>query len=243
LTFISFDRYVKISKPLQYKSRMTTSTSLKVILIIWLISTAFATYAATPNSGSIGIFLAAHDWLMFDSTKAFYTFLAVSVFFLPTTVIVVMYVLIFRVAHKRQKMLRNGELGQNVNAWNQQTTLRQDLKLIRMLLIVVGVFIFCWGPYFIWVLLVFYDPNLFEGDEDSLNYWYSYSIPKIVLLTLPQFNSLCNPVIYACFEQMYGKAFKHLFQQIMCHRRSRRRQPPNAIELRRLWTPILTNIS
>jgi hypothetical protein len=81
---------------------MTTSTSLKVILIIWLISTAFATYAATPNSGSIGIFLAAHDCLMFDSSTAFYTFLAVSVFFLPTTVIVVMYVLIFQVAHKRE---------------------------------------------------------------------------------------------------------------------------------------------
>jgi uncharacterized membrane protein YbaN (DUF454 family) len=234
LTFISFDRYVKISKPLQYKSRMTTSTSVKVIFIIWLISTAFATYAATPNSGSIGFFLTAANCSMLDKTKAFYTFLAVSAFFLPTTVIVVMYVLIFRVAHKRQKMLRNGELGQNVNAWNQQTTLRQDLKLIRMLLIVVGVFIFCWGSYFIWLLLDIYDPNLFEGDEDSLNYWYSYAIPQFAAVTLPQFNSLCNPIIYAYFDQMYGKAFKHLLQQIICRPSSRRRQLPNAIELRRL---------
>ena len=54
LMFISFDRYLKISKPLQYRSRMTTSKSLKIIFIIWLISTAFATYAATPDSGSYG---------------------------------------------------------------------------------------------------------------------------------------------------------------------------------------------
>ena len=54
LMFISFDRYLKISKPLQYRSRMTTSKSLKIIFIIWLISAAFATYAATPDSGSEG---------------------------------------------------------------------------------------------------------------------------------------------------------------------------------------------
>ena len=54
LMFISFDRYLKISKPLQYRSRMTTSKSLKIVFIIWLIPTAFATYAATPNSGSYG---------------------------------------------------------------------------------------------------------------------------------------------------------------------------------------------
>ena len=54
LTFISFDRYPKISKPLQYRSRMTTSKSLKIISIIWLISNAFATYAVTPDSGSTG---------------------------------------------------------------------------------------------------------------------------------------------------------------------------------------------
>ena len=34
LTFISFDRYLKISKPLQYRSRMTTSKSFKIIFII-----------------------------------------------------------------------------------------------------------------------------------------------------------------------------------------------------------------
>ena len=37
LSFISFDRYLKISKPLHYRSRMTTSKSLKIIFIIWLI--------------------------------------------------------------------------------------------------------------------------------------------------------------------------------------------------------------
>jgi hypothetical protein len=84
LTFISFDRYLKLRKPLQYRSRMTTSKSLKIIFIIWLISTAFATYAASPHSGSRGILLTVR---FFDcpydisKEKGFYTFLAVSAFF------------------------------------------------------------------------------------------------------------------------------------------------------------------
>ena len=147
LTFISFDRYLKISKPLQYKSRITTSKSLKIIFIIWLISTAFATYAATPYSGSSGILKSSGSFhcsadYTYNDVKIFNTFLAVSAFILPTAVILVMYALIFIVVHKRQKMLRNGDLVQTCNDRNKRTFLR-DLKVIRMLLVIVGVFILC----------------------------------------------------------------------------------------------------
>ena len=112
-TFISFDRYLKVRKPLQYRFRMTTSKSLKFIFIIWLISTAFATYAASPHSGSKGILLISEtncDLVEEYKIKIYYTFLPVCAFFLPTLVIMVMYALIFAVVHKRQKMIRNGEL-------------------------------------------------------------------------------------------------------------------------------------
>ena len=65
LMFISFDRHIKISKPLQHRSRMTTLKSLKIIFIIWLIPTIFGTYAATPDSGSAGT-LASWDILCAD---------------------------------------------------------------------------------------------------------------------------------------------------------------------------------
>jgi hypothetical protein len=57
ITFISFDRYLKIRKPLKYISKMTTSKSLKMIFTIWLVSSACATFAATPYSESYGIVL------------------------------------------------------------------------------------------------------------------------------------------------------------------------------------------
>ena len=237
LTFISFDRYLKITRPLQYRSRMTTSISVKIIFIIWSISTAFATYAATPYSGSGGILLVSICPFDFSLAKGFYTFLAVSAFFLPTIVILIMYALIFVVVHKRQKMLRNGELGQTFNDRNQRSAFRQNLKTIRMLLVVVGVFILCWGPFFIYRLLWYYDPYLIDWDkfQRSSSYRRLIVISGLVINRLPYFNSLCNPIIYACMDQTYRKAFKNVFQR-MCRPRSRRRQLPEEIELRPIRT-------
>ncbi|CAB3981041.1 5-hydroxytryptamine receptor 1-like [Paramuricea clavata] len=225
LTFISFDRYLKIRKPLQYRFRMTTSKSLKIIFIIWFISAAFATYAAIPDSGNNNELPCGTFDL--DEMKRYYTLLAISAFFLPTAVMLVMYTLIFVVVHKRQKMMRNGELGQTCNDRNQRSAFLQDLKAIRMLLVVVGVFILCWGPYCIFVLLVCYNPNHLIEPHSDLRRLY---IADVVLNKLPYFNSLCNPIVYACMDQTYRAAFKNLFQR-MCRSSSRRRQPPEAIEL------------
>ena len=221
LMFISFDRYLKISKPLQYRSRMTTSKSLKIIFIIWLVSAAFATYAATPDSGSTG-FLAEPGILCLDYNsinlskhKAYGTFMSVSVIFLPAIVILIMYSLIFVVAHKRKKMLRNGELGQTCTVQNQRSALRQDLKIVRMLVVVVGVFFFCWLPLSITFFFIYYN----NPQEHIPKNWKIYLIYTAVTSLLPLINSLCNPIIYACLDQTYREAFKHLFQKIMCRTR------------------------
>jgi hypothetical protein len=148
-----------------------------------------------------------------------------------------MYALIFVVVHKRQKMLRNGELGQTFNDRNQRSAFRQNLKTIRMLLVVVGVFILCWGPYFIYTLLWYYDPNFIDWDLylRSSSYQRRIDVIRLLIPILPYFNSLCNPIIYACWDRTYREAFKNLFQR-MCRPSSGRRQPPEAIELRPLRT-------
>jgi hypothetical protein len=172
---------------------MTTSKSLKIIFIIWLISTAFATYAATPHSGSRGILFTSLGYCSsVDLNEVFYTFVAVTAFFLPTAVTLVLYALIFVVVHKRQKMLRNGELGQTCNDRNQRSAFLQDLKAVRMLLVVVGVFILCWGPYFINLLLIwYYKQNYIDWDSTSFSYWRRFPIAIKVIDRLPYFNSLC----------------------------------------------------
>ena len=240
LTMISFDRYLKISKPLQYKSRMTTSRSLKILFIILFISTSLATYSATPNSGSLGILKTGGGRCPIrtdeNKVKPFYTFLMISIFFLPVTVILIMYLLIFLVAHKRQKMILNGSLGHpTFIGQNLRRALRRDMKVIRMLLVIVGVFIFCWGPWFCWRFLRFYYPKVIEDmNSNSLSYSrYRVNIIEFTAATLPLFNSMCNPIIYSCLDQTYREALKNLFRRMTHRPDSRRQQPPIELRLRR----------
>ena len=235
LVFISFDRYLKISKPLQYRSRMTTSKSFKIIFIIWLISTAFATYAATPDSGAHGILIIFHcNSDNNTSSKGVASGISFCVsLFLLVTIMLTMYARIFTVAHKRQKMLRNGELGETSTGQNQRSVLRQDLKIVRMLLMVVGVFCFCWLPRPILYLLR-YHTNFLRSNSWSLGYLYRVDISISLTRFLGLSNSLCNPIIYACRDQTYREAFKRLLQKMMCRTRSNTQQPPAVIELRQL---------
>ena len=237
LTFISFDRYLKISKPLQYRSRMTTSKSFKIISIIWLISAALATYSATPDSAATGvliyIFHCRTDNKAPSKKVAWAIFLCV-ILFLLVTIMLTMYVRIFVVAYKRQKMLRNGELGETSTGQNQRSVLGQDLKIVRMLLIVAGVFCLCWLPRTIRHLLFQFYPNFIDLNNRSLGYWYRLNIFSSLFQLLALSNSLCNPIIYACLDQTYREAFKRLFKKMMCCTRSITQQPPAVIELRQL---------
>ena len=226
---------LKISKPFRYRSRMTTSKSFKTIFIIWLISSAFATYSATPDSGAYGILLDSLQCRADNNTPSKTVALRISlcsILFLLVTITKIMYARIFVVAHKRQKMLRNGELSETSSGQNQRSVLRQDLKIVRMLLIVAGVFCLCWLPCTIWHLLTEYYPNFIDLNNRSLSYRYRIIDPLVHLLALS--NSLCNPIIYACLDQIYRKAFKRLFKKMMCRTRSNTQQPPAVIELRPL---------
>ena len=145
-----------------------------------------------------------------------------------------MYVRIFVVAHKRQKMLRNGELGETSSGQSQRSVLRQDLKIVRMLLIVAGVFCLCWLPHTIWHWLHQYYPNFVHLNNWSFGYRYRMITFESLVYLLALSNSLCNPIIYACLDQPYREAFKSLFKKMTCRTRSNTQQPPAVIELRQL---------
>lgn len=79
-----------------------------------------------------------------------------------------------------------------------------------MMAIVVGAFIVCWGPFFV---LTFFAINKLR----PLEYALQYDIVALVTRhTLPPLNSICNPIIYACFDRKYREAFKRVVNRMMC---------------------------
>ncbi len=212
LTVISIDRYFKISRPFQYRSEMVTPKSLLVICIIWLISGIHATLGIFSYGDSLGVVAFVGKGCINDN-KIYMTVTAAVFFFLPLLVILAMYALLFHVAHTQQKRNRSGKLGRTMSSRRKKPEKRefyQELKTARMLLLVVGVFTVCWAPMFVIFLIGTYRP-----DSMPTNRHVNQILGTIFVVILPSFNSLCNPVIYACFDREYSNAFKQLLQRLI----------------------------
>ena len=188
---------------------MTTFRAFILISFIWLFSSGFSTlrlFAVSTRTEMVAVMQCIRLERQYSTIIASVVF-----FFVPTLIITAMYTSIFYIAHKRQKMIRNGALGETVAADHQfqRKALLQDLKIIRMLALVVFTFFVCWAPFFILLLLLNYKEDYIVMSLGMRN----LEIVVLVFISiLPLFNSLCNPIIYAFFDRQYCKAFKRLLR-------------------------------
>ena len=203
LTFISFDRYLKISKPFKYNLLMTTSKSFIVVCVVWFVATVWATLGMFPYGGKRGVHI---DPIMrcVNDNMIYYTASVAFAFFVPVIITLVMYVRVLCIAHKRRRMAQDGDLCQTNTVRNRRATFYEDLKNIRMLVFVMGTFVVCWGSFFILMVLRYHYPGF-----NFKNEWAT-----MIILMLPWSNSMCNPIIYACFDRKYREAFKRLYRRV-----------------------------
>ncbi|XP_023172640.1 octopamine receptor Oamb isoform X2 [Drosophila hydei] len=108
------------------------------------------------------------------------------------------------VGHPRSANKKMGR--RNIKA--QVKRFRMETKAAKTLAIIVGMFIFCWCPFFtIYIIRPFcqdcVDPLLF-----SVLFWLGYC------------NSAVNPMIYALFSKDFRFAFKRIICRCFCSRQS-----------------------
>ena len=155
-------------------------------------------------------------------------------FIIPCLIMISIYACIFKAVRERMRNARLGRLGSSKNHYpdtqyhcNSQAA--TDHKAAVTLGIIMGVFLVCWLPFFIYNIVLPLCASCFFSE-------LAYKI----LTWLGYFNSCLNPIIYSIFNRDFRNAFKHiLFYRLggclcrCCGRRPKERRSQPVSILRR----------
>ncbi|BES97058.1 octopamine receptor [Nesidiocoris tenuis] len=93
--------------------------------------------------------------------------------------------------------------------------MKREHKAARTLGIIMGTFILCWLPFFLWYVIT----SACECEAPE--------VVVVILFWIGYFNSTLNPIIYAYFNRDFREAFKNTLQCAFC---SLCRRPPSDLE-------------
>uniref|UniRef100_A0A8C4NL30 Dopamine D1 receptor n=1 Tax=Eptatretus burgeri TaxID=7764 RepID=A0A8C4NL30_EPTBU len=178
LCVISVDRYWAISSPFQYECRMTQHVACIMISTTWTLSVLISFIPVLNRTYAIASSLIS--------------------FYIPVAVMLVTYTKIYLIAHKQVRLIaaleRAAEHAHTCHAdasdsstdISFKNSFKREAKTLKTLSIIMGVFVFCWLPFFILncVLPIFM--------------WFGWA------------NSAINPIIYS-FNADFRRAFAVLF--------------------------------
>ncbi|UJR36080.1 hypothetical protein I4U23_028816 [Adineta vaga] len=211
LVAVSFDRYVAIENPLKYKQKMTKRTIFIIIGGIWLISVLISYapvllgfYSQTKTDGHLS------DTPCAVRPNRIYSIVSsLTSFYIPLIIILFLYGRIFITARKHSRELQKLEsiikrLHSDEKFVIESAKWNKNIKAIRTLGIVVGVFVLCWLPFFIMYLGLPYCNDCLDSSIERFITWIGYA------------NSFCNPMIYAFSNKEFRNAFFEILHYNNC---------------------------
>lgn len=205
ITAISVERYFYIVHPMRYEVKMTINLAIGVMLLIWVKSLllALVTLFGWPAYGNHSSIAAAHcslHWSHSRLRRVFAVLFCVVCFVVPAVVIFAVYCAVYKVARSAalqqvpalQTWANSSPAKDRSDSINSQTTmitttrsLPQRLsperafsggKAALTLVLIVGQFVVCWLPYFIFHLQMSLSASLHSpGDLEEAVIWLAYS--------------------------------------------------------------------
>lgn len=219
LVVISIDRFLAITKPFEYQNRMTKRVGFSLIAFVWLYAMLWGVlslvdWTRNPNSTGEHIFVRfntrTNERKCGKNDKVYYTSAMAVAFFLPLLIVIVTYSCVFRVAFTQAKAV--ALLDPNKG----KKHILRELKATKTIAVVIGVFIVCWLPSFILMVLSLWCKQCFTPFVTNKD--LSLAVRIIFVFVLPVMNSSLNPVIYTVFNQ----EFRMAFSRMLCRSRAPR---------------------
>ncbi|KAM9818704.1 neuromedin-K receptor-like [Syngnathus typhle] len=197
MTAIAIDRYMAIIHPL--KPRLSAKATLAVIVTIWSLALVlafplgyFSTTRALPRRT-----LCYVAWpRMADDPFMYHIILTVLVYVVPLVVMAITYSII-------GVNLWGGEIPGDTSD-NYHGQLRAKRKIVKMMMVVVVTFAFCWLPYHMYFIVT--------GLNRRLSKWKSIQQVYLAVLWLAMSSTMYNPIIYCCLNSKFRAGFKRVFR-------------------------------
>ncbi|XP_026234205.1 melanocyte-stimulating hormone receptor [Anabas testudineus] len=175
LCTIAADRYITIFYALRYHSIMTTQRAITIIVVVWL---------ASITSSILFILYHTDDAVIVCLVTFFCTTLVFNA---------VLYLHMFFLAHVHSR---------RIVAFHKNRRQSTSMKGAITLTILLGVFIICWGPFFLHLILILTCPN-----NPLCNCFFrNFNLFLILIIC----NSLIDPLIYAYRSQELRKTLQEL---------------------------------
>ncbi|XP_072515642.1 histamine receptor H2b [Salminus brasiliensis] len=210
LLAISVDRYLAISGPLSYSRRVTRPRVAAAIGTIWALSVTMAFVPIQLGLNTADFSVQNMVWEVGDEGKEGrtcryewnnnYVLLdALGTFFLPLLVMCGMYHRVLLVAHEQARRIRAAT--PSVTRSASLTATAREHKATMTLAAVLGAFVICWLPYFIYFT--------YMGLRHETN---PPSLTHSVVLWMGYFNSALNPILYPALNRDFRRAYGQLLR-------------------------------
>ncbi|XP_028303486.1 probable G-protein coupled receptor [Gouania willdenowi] len=202
ITAISVERYYYIVHPMRYEVKMTLTLAAVVMVMTWVASAVLGVctlcwWSSYRSLNSISAAECSLHWSHSDRRRIFSVLFCITCFCLPAVVIFAVYCNVYKVA--RVAAMQHGPLPSWTNSQpkhrsdsiNSQTTIittqnapRRTMrdrpfgagKAALTLVVIVGQFIICWLPYFVFHfhLTLATTPQI-PADLEAVVTWLAYS--------------------------------------------------------------------
>uniref|UniRef100_A0A8C6WHR6 G-protein coupled receptors family 1 profile domain-containing protein n=1 Tax=Neogobius melanostomus TaxID=47308 RepID=A0A8C6WHR6_9GOBI len=214
LCIISVDRYWAIASPFKYERKMTHRVAFVMIGVAWTLSILISFIPVQLNwhqeelSSSFSGRL-RHPHCVANLNRTYAISSSLISFYIPVLIMVATYTRIYRIAQTQIRRISSLERAAEQahhqpgraqpHRTNDEASLKssfkKETKVLKTLSIIMGVFVFCWLPFFVLNCTVpFCDPPCVSDTTFTVFVWFGWA------------NSSLNPVIYA-FNADFRRAF------------------------------------
>ncbi|XP_016077743.1 PREDICTED: neuropeptide S receptor isoform X1 [Miniopterus natalensis] len=196
LVSLSIDRYHAIVYPMKF---LQGEKQAKVLIAgAWSLSFLFS----TPTLVIFGKRKLSNGeeqcWALWPDDSywtPYMTVVAFLVYFIPLTIISVIYAIVIRTIWIKSKaqetVISNCSDGKLCTSYNRGLISRAKIKAIKYSMVIILAFICCWSPYFLFDML-----DNFSLLPDTKQRFYA----SVIIQNLPALNSAINPLVYFTFS-------------------------------------------